>query len=182
MLRHASALLLLVYLVSASVPEKEPKTTAAPRSPKIYARATSTAISRHILVSDDTVRASFLPAILSDLKIVSSTLVDENMDPMEVLREMRERDAMEDLEFDQYSDHTNKLVKEGEHKKASEIAGKMLVRGRPLEEIAECCGLTKEEVKAMKTSASHGSTKKKKKRANPHSRSGLTDVSTDKCI
>jgi hypothetical protein len=182
MLRHASALLLLVYLVSASVPEKEPKTTAAPRSPKIYAREPSPAISRHIL-SDDTIRASFFHAFLPDLKIMSSTLVDENMDPMEVLREkMRKLDAMEDLEFDQCSDHTNKLVKEGEHKKASQKAAKMLVRGRPLEEIAECCGLTKEEVKAMKTSASHGSTKKKKKRANPHSRSGLTDVSTDKCI
>jgi hypothetical protein len=68
---------------------------------------------------------------------------------------MRKLDAMEDLEFDQYSDHTNKLVKEGEHKKASEKAGKMLVRGRPLEEIVEDSGLTKVEVEVMKTAASH---------------------------
>jgi hypothetical protein len=79
------------------------------------------------------------------------------MNPMQLLREageIRERYVAEELEFDRYSDHTNKLVREGEHKKASEIARKMLVRGRPLEEIAECCGLTKEEVEAMKTSAS----------------------------
>jgi len=60
---------------------------------------------------------------------------------------------MKNLEFDRYSDHTNKIVRqgvrgvrkgvrEGEHKKASEIARKMLVRGRPLEEIDEDSGLT----------------------------------------
>ena len=87
-------------------------------------------------------------------------------------REVRKRYFMEDLKFDQYSDHTNKLVSEGlreglrkglreglreglrkgEHKKASEIAEiarKMLVRGRPLEEIVEDSGLTKEEVEAI---------------------------------
>ena len=81
---------------------------------------------------------------------------------MRLLREageIRERYVAEDLEFDRYSDHTNKLVREGvregEHKKASEIARKMLVVGRPLEEIAECSGLTKQEVEAMKTSPSH---------------------------
>jgi hypothetical protein len=31
----------------------------------------------------------------------------------------------------------------------------MLVRGRPLEEIVEDSGLTKEEVEVMKTTASH---------------------------
>ena len=71
--------------------------------------------------------------------------------------EVRERYVAEDLEFDRYSDHTSKLVSEAvseaEHKKASEIAEiarKMLVRGMPLEDIAECTGLTKEEVEAMK--------------------------------
>ena len=78
---------------------------------------------------------------------------------MQLLREIRQRYVAEDLEFDRYSDHTNKLVSEGfsegELKKAFEIARKMLVRGRPLEEIAEDSGLTKEEVEAMTTSASH---------------------------
>ena len=77
--------------------------------------------------------------------------------------EVRERYVAEDLEFDRYSDHTDKLVREGlreglregENKKASEIARKMLVRGRPLEEIVQDSGLTKEEVEAMTTSASH---------------------------
>ena len=73
--------------------------------------------------------------------------------------EVRERYVAEDLEFDRYSDHTNELVREAvresERKIASEIARKMLVRGRPLEEIAEDSGLTKEEVEAMTTSASH---------------------------
>jgi hypothetical protein len=54
-------------------------------------------------------------------------------------------------EFDQYSDHTSKLVRD----RASEIARKMLVRGWPLEEIVEDSGLTKVEVEAMKTAASH---------------------------
>ena len=73
--------------------------------------------------------------------------------------EVRERYVAEDLEFDRYSDHTNELVREAvresERKIASEIARKMLVRGRSLEEIAEDSGLTKEEVEAMTTSASH---------------------------
>jgi predicted transposase/invertase (TIGR01784 family) len=71
--------------------------------------------------------------------------------------EVRERYVAEDLEFDRYSDHTSKLVSEAvseaEYKKASEIAEiarKMLVRGMALEDIAECTGLTKEEVEAMK--------------------------------
>jgi hypothetical protein len=57
----------------------------------------------------------------------------------------------QDLEFDRYSDHTSKLVREC----ASEIARKMLVRGRPLEEIVEDSGLTKVEVEVMKTAAIH---------------------------
>jgi predicted transposase/invertase (TIGR01784 family) len=69
----------------------------------------------------------------------------------------------QDLEFDRYSDHTSKLVREGRREGAFEgrregafeIARKMLVRGRPLEEIVEDSGLTKEEVEAMTTSASH---------------------------
>jgi predicted transposase/invertase (TIGR01784 family) len=97
-------------------------------------------------------------------------------------REVRKQYVAQDLEFDRYSDHTNKLVSEGvrkgfsegvrkgirkgEHKKASEIARKMLVRGRPLEEIAEYSGLTKEEVEAMKTSASHENLCKPKKKSN----------------
>ena len=66
-------------------------------------------------------------------------------------REVRERYVAEDLQFDRYSDHTNELVNEG----IRNVARKMLVVGRPLEEIAECSGLTKEEVEAMKTSLSH---------------------------
>ena len=69
--------------------------------------------------------------------------------------EVRDRYVAEDLEFDRYSEHTNMLVREGEHSKAFEIARKMLFRGRPLEEIVEDSGLTKEEVEAMTTSASH---------------------------
>ena len=81
--------------------------------------------------------------------------------------EVRERFVAEDLEFDRYSDHTNELVREAvgeavreavresERKIASEIARKMLVRGRPLEEIVEDSGLTKEEVEVIKTAASH---------------------------
>jgi len=73
--------------------------------------------------------------------------------------EVRKRYVAEDLEFDRYSDHTNELVREAvresERKIASEIARKMLVRGRPLEEIAEDSGLSKEVVEAMTTSASH---------------------------
>ena len=69
--------------------------------------------------------------------------------------EVRKRYVAEDLEFDRYSEHTNMLVREGEHNKASEMARKMLLRGRPLEEIVEDSGLTKEEVEAMTTSASH---------------------------
>jgi hypothetical protein len=73
--------------------------------------------------------------------------------------EVRERYVEQDLEFDRYSDHTSKLVREGVSKcrreGAFEIARKMLVRGRPLEEIVEDSGLTKEEVEGMKTSARH---------------------------
>jgi hypothetical protein len=65
--------------------------------------------------------------------------------------EVRERYVEQDLEFDRYSDHTSKLVREC----ASEIARKMLVRGRPLEEIVEDSGLTKVEVEVMKTAAIH---------------------------
>jgi predicted transposase/invertase (TIGR01784 family) len=65
--------------------------------------------------------------------------------------EVRERYVEKDLEFDRYSDHTSKLLREG----ASEMARKMLVRGMPLEEIVEDFGLTKAEVEVMKTAASH---------------------------
>jgi predicted transposase/invertase (TIGR01784 family) len=86
-------------------------------------------------------------------------------------REVRKQYVAQDLEFDRYSDHTNKLVSEGvrkgfsegvikgvrkgirkgEHKKASEIARKMLVGGWSLEEIVEISGFTTEEVEAMKS-------------------------------
>ena len=83
-------------------------------------------------------------------------------------REVRKRYFMEDLKFDQYSDHTNKLVSEGEHKaahnKASEIAKKMLVGGRPLEEIVEYSGLTTGEVEVMKTAGSHEDLSRPKKK------------------
>ena len=81
--------------------------------------------------------------------------------------EVRQRYLEQDLEFDRYSDHTSKLVSEGRNEGRSEgrsegrrefafeLARKMLVRGRPLEEIVEDSGLTKEEVEGMKTSASH---------------------------
>jgi hypothetical protein len=69
--------------------------------------------------------------------------------------EVRERYVEQDLEFDRYSDHTSKLVREGRREGAFEIARKMLVRGRPLEEIVEDTGLTKVEVEVMKTAASH---------------------------
>jgi hypothetical protein len=61
----------------------------------------------------------------------------------------------QDREFDRYSDHTSKLVREGRREGVFEIARKMLVRGRPLEEIVEDTGLTKVEVEVMKTAASH---------------------------
>ena len=81
--------------------------------------------------------------------------------------EVRERYLEQDLEFDRYSDHTSKLVSEGWSEGRSEgrsegwrefafeLARKMLVRGRPLEEIVEDSGLTKEEVEVIKTAASH---------------------------
>jgi predicted transposase/invertase (TIGR01784 family) len=77
--------------------------------------------------------------------------------------EVRERYLEQDLEFDRYSDHTSKLVSEGRSEGRSEgwrefafeLARKMLVRGRPLEEIVEDSGLTKEEVEVIKTAASH---------------------------
>jgi predicted transposase YdaD len=77
--------------------------------------------------------------------------------------EVRERYVEQNLEFDRYSDHTSKLVREGRREGAFEgrregafeIARKMLVRGRPLEEIVEDSGLTKVEVEVMKTAASH---------------------------
>ena len=68
---------------------------------------------------------------------------------------VRERYVEQDLEFDRYSDHTSKLVREGRREGVLEIARKMLVRGRPLEEIVEDTGLTKVEVEVMKTAASH---------------------------
>ena len=69
--------------------------------------------------------------------------------------EVRERYVEQDREFDRYSDHTSKLVREGRREGVLEIARKMLVRGRPLEEIVEDTGLTKVEVEVMKTAASH---------------------------
>jgi predicted transposase/invertase (TIGR01784 family) len=64
-------------------------------------------------------------------------------------REVREQYVAEDLEYDRYSDHTNELLRE----RASEIARKMLVRGRPVEEIVEDSGLTTEEVEALRASS-----------------------------
>ncbi len=72
-------------------------------------------------------------------------------------REVRERYVAEDLEFDRYSDHTNELLREcerlAERKKASEIARKMLVRGRPVKEIVEDSGLTTEEIEALRAAS-----------------------------
>ena len=69
-------------------------------------------------------------------------------------REVRERYVVEDLQFDRYSDHTNKLVRTAEQKKASEIARKMLIGGMPLEEIAGFDQRRSRSHQAMKTSAS----------------------------
>jgi predicted transposase/invertase (TIGR01784 family) len=65
--------------------------------------------------------------------------------------EVRKRYVEQDLKFDQYSDNSSKLVREC----TFEIARKMLVRGRSLEEVVEDSGLTKAEVEVMKTAASH---------------------------
>jgi hypothetical protein len=78
---------------------------------------------------------------------LSSTRIPSTRIP----RKVRKRYVEQDLEFAQYSDNTNRLVREF----VSEIARKMLVRGRPLEEIVEDSGLTKAEVEAIKTAASH---------------------------
>jgi hypothetical protein len=69
--------------------------------------------------------------------------------------EVRERYVDQDRDFDRYSDHTSKLVREGRREGVFEIARKLLVRGRPLEEVVEDTGLTKVEVEVMKTAASH---------------------------
>jgi hypothetical protein len=66
-------------------------------------------------------------------------------------RKVRKQYVEQDLEFDRYSDHTNKLVSEGEHKKASEMVRRMLVGGLSLEKIVEISGLTTEEVETMKS-------------------------------
>ena len=78
-----------------------------------------------------------------------------------VTREVRERYVAQDLEYDRYSDHTNELVRECERKSsaaasaktASEIARKLLDRGRPVEEIVEDSGLTAEEIEALRASS-----------------------------
>jgi predicted transposase/invertase (TIGR01784 family) len=70
-------------------------------------------------------------------------------------RKVRKQYVEQDLEFDRYSDHTNNLVSEGEHKKASEmvrsLTRRMLVAGLSLEKIVEISGLTTEEVETMKS-------------------------------
>ena len=70
-------------------------------------------------------------------------------------RKVRKQYVAQDLEFDRYSDLTNKLVSEGEHKKASEmvrsLTRRMLVAGLSLEKIVEISGLTTEEVETMKS-------------------------------
>ena len=72
-------------------------------------------------------------------------------------RVVRERYVAEDLEYDRYSDHTNELLRECERKSksdvTSEIARKLLVRGRPVEEIVEDSGLTTEEIEALRASS-----------------------------
>ena len=62
--------------------------TAAPLSPQIYAIATYDAIFKYIL-SDEATRLSFFNAFLPDLKIVSSTRVDEHMNPIQDLQLLR---------------------------------------------------------------------------------------------
>lgn len=56
----------------------------------------------------------------------------------------------EDQEYDRYSQFTTEQVERGEKAKAIEIARKMLARKRPLNEIIEDTGLTKDEIKAIK--------------------------------
>jgi hypothetical protein len=78
---------------------------------------------------------------------LSSTRIPSTSIPGKV----RKRYVEQDLKFAQYSDNTNRIVREF----VCEVARKMLVRGRPLEEIVEDCGLTEVEVEAIKTAASH---------------------------
>ena len=68
-------------------------------------------------------------------------------------REVRERYVAEDLEYDRYSDHTNELLRESERNIASEIARKMVVRGRPVKEIVEDSGLSTEEIEALRAAS-----------------------------
>ena len=106
--------------------------TAAPLSPKFYGIGTFDALFKYVLIND-TIRVSFLNAFLPDVNVKSSTRLDEHMNPIQQLQ----------------------LVRDGRREGAFEIARKMLVRGRPLEEIVEDSGLSKEEVEVIKTAASH---------------------------
>ena len=104
MLRHASALLLLVYLVSACswaesmqtsiigqplVTEKRRKVTAAPLSHKFFGIGTYDRPFKHILV-DEIIQPSFLNAFVPNLTIVSSTRLDDHMNPINQLQPLRD--------------------------------------------------------------------------------------------
>ena len=63
--------------------------TAAPFTPKIYGIATFDALFKYIL-SDDTIRVSFLNAFVPDVNVKSSTRLDEHMNPIQQLQLVRD--------------------------------------------------------------------------------------------
>ena len=62
--------------------------TAAPLSPKLYGIATHDALFKHLLIND-TIRSSFFHAFVPDLKIESSTRIDDHMNPIQKLQLLR---------------------------------------------------------------------------------------------
>ena len=103
-MQHASALLLLIYLVSACswavsmqtsiigqplVAEKRRKVTAAPLSHEIFGVGTYDGLFKYILV-DEIIRPSFLNAFVPNLTIVSSTRLDDHMNPINQLQPLRD--------------------------------------------------------------------------------------------
>ncbi len=71
------------------VAEKRCKVTAAPLSHKFFGIPTYDALLKHILV-DDIIRLSFLNAFVPNLRIVSSTLLDDHMNPINQLQPLRD--------------------------------------------------------------------------------------------
>ena len=68
-------------------------------------------------------------------------------------REVRERYIAEDLEYDRYSDHTNKLLNEARKEGKKETARNLLDLDVHMEKIIKATGLTKEEIEALKASS-----------------------------